>query len=386
MLNNEDMKTQNLTLASISDSALEPENKMVRLENELEMIEDQLAFRTYEREIKRGMAYAAITCLMSTIDQSMQVTGCNLQLFYEKLESSRAIMEKPRKITADPLEELTSLEAEIIEVACNTEDMVDSEPRKILFAETADERINALLFPNLKKLHIRGIGEDFSSCKDLYDFRCLDQLEELEFCLAYQTVDAACFLETITPSGATSQDLLRRLKFSTESPSLPLPPTDDALPHLFLPPPYAFPQRVKNAFSGTSLRWMDLSIVGKLPKLEVLKLENDACLGDEWEVIDQGFPHLKLLLLERLKIRYWRASCDHFPCLERLFLERCLGFDSIPQDVADITTLALINISSCAESVGNSAKQIQQDIQENYGTSVEVTIVRPVKAKNIYFS
>ncbi|XP_070004119.1 putative late blight resistance protein homolog R1B-11 [Nicotiana sylvestris] len=245
----------------------------------------------------------------------------------------------------------------------------------------------SLFFPNLKKLQIRGIGEDFSSCKDLYDFHCLDQLEELEFCLAYRNVDAACFLETLKPSGATSQDLLRRLKFSMESPSLPLLPTDDALPHLLLPPPGAFPQRLKKlAFSGTSLRWMDLSIVGKLPKLEVLKLENDACIGDEWEVVDEGFPYMKLLLLERLKIRYWRASCDHFPCLERLFLERCLGLDSIPQDFADITTLALINISSCAESVGNSAKQIQQDIQDNYGTSVEVTIFRPVKANNIYFS
>ncbi|XP_016513095.1 putative late blight resistance protein homolog R1A-3 [Nicotiana tabacum] len=245
----------------------------------------------------------------------------------------------------------------------------------------------SLLFPNLKKLQIRGIGEDFSSCKELYDFRCLDQLEELEFCLAYRNVDAACFLETVTPSGATSQDLLRRLKFSMESTSLPLLPTDDALPHLLLPPPDAFPQRLKKlAFSGTCLQWMDLSIVGKLPKLEVLKLENDACIGDEWEVVDEGFPYLKLLLLERLKIRYWRASCDHFPCLERLFLERCLGLDSIPQDFTDITTLALINVSSCAESVGNSAKQIQQDIQDNYGTSVEVTIVRHVKAKNIYFS
>ncbi|XP_070034229.1 probable disease resistance RPP8-like protein 4 [Nicotiana tomentosiformis] len=85
------------------------------------------------------------------------------------------------------------------------------------------------------------------------------QLEELEFCLAYRNVDAACFLETITPSGATSQDPLRRLKFSTESPSLPLLPTDDALPHLLLPPPDAFPQRLKKlAFSGTCLQWMDL--------------------------------------------------------------------------------------------------------------------------------
>ncbi|MCD7473295.1 hypothetical protein HAX54_015076 [Datura stramonium] len=53
---------------------------------------------TYIDIEKEGhMAYAAITCLMSTIHQSMQLTGCNLQLIYEKLESLRANLEKPGK-------------------------------------------------------------------------------------------------------------------------------------------------------------------------------------------------------------------------------------------------------------------------------------------------
>ncbi|KAK6774295.1 hypothetical protein RDI58_029534 [Solanum bulbocastanum] len=58
------------------------------------------------------MAYAAITCLMRTIQQSIQLTGCNLQSFYEKFESLRANLEKH----AGDLDALKSLEAEIIEL------------------------------------------------------------------------------------------------------------------------------------------------------------------------------------------------------------------------------------------------------------------------------
>ncbi|XP_059276603.1 putative late blight resistance protein homolog R1A-10 isoform X2 [Lycium ferocissimum] len=204
------------------------------------------------------------------------------------------------------------------------------------------------LFPNLKKLQISGAREDFCIRKDQYDFRYLHQLEELEFNLSNQA--AKCFLDRITPSDST----------------------------LLLPPPDAFPQNLKNLTLKGSffLPWKDLSIVGKLPKLESLQLIN--CRGEEWEVAEEGFPHLKFLKLSKLHMRYWRASSDHFPCLERLFLEICRGLDSIPQEFADITTLTLIDIDQCRESVGNSAKQIQQDIQDNYGGSIDVHIRHPL--------
>ncbi|KAF3652820.1 hypothetical protein FXO38_15911 [Capsicum annuum] len=96
------------------------------------------------------------------------------------------------------------------------------------------------------------------------------------------------------------------------------------VPLLLLPPSDAFPQNPKSlALSGQFfLPWKDLSIVGKLPKLESLKLSYNACEGVEWEVADE-------------------------------------------------------DISYCQESVVNSARQIQQDIQDSYGCSVEVH-TRPV--------
>ncbi|XP_049386717.1 putative late blight resistance protein homolog R1A-10 [Solanum stenotomum] len=229
------------------------------------------------------------------------------------------------------------------------------------------------LFPNLKKLQVFGIPEDFRNRKDLYDFRYLYQLEKLEFGIFYPF--AACSLKNTAPSGSTPQDPLRSQTETLHEETLfgpTAPPTD--VPTLLLPPPDAFPQNLKSlTFRGQfSLAWKDLSIVGKLPKLEVLKLSHNAFIGEEWEVVEEGFPHLKFLCLENVYIRYWRTSSDHFPYLERLFLRNCYYLDSIPRDFADITTLALIDINYCQQSVGNSAKQIQQDIQDNYGSSIEV--------------
>ncbi|MCD7473293.1 hypothetical protein HAX54_015074 [Datura stramonium] len=198
------------------------------------------------------------------------------------------------------------------------------------------------LFPNINKLQICGTPEDFHSHKDLYDFLYLDQLKELEFCLTME----------------------RKRQYTGLAPA----------ESLLLPPANAFPQNLKKlSFSQTYLRWKDLSIVSKLPKLEALTLTYDACIGEEWEGVDEGFPRLKFLLLDYLDIRFWRASSDHFPCLERLFLDCCWNLDSISLDFADITTLALIDIRG-SQSAWNSAKQIQQDMQDNYASSVELHI------------
>ncbi|KAM3320914.1 hypothetical protein P3S67_008116 [Capsicum chacoense] len=147
------------------------------------------------------------------------------------------------------------------------------------------------------------------------------------------------------------------------------------IPHSVLPPPKAFPENLKKlALTNTCLNLEDLRILGKLPKLEALKLKfaSSSYIGTEWEVAEEGFPQLKFLLLNRLNIKYWRASSDQFPCLERLFLEECMNMDSVPEDFAEITTLQLIDIRMCKESVVNSAKKIQQDVEDNYGSSIEV--------------
>ncbi|KAM3344693.1 hypothetical protein P3S68_024402 [Capsicum galapagoense] len=108
-----------------------------------------------------------------------------------------------------------------------------------------------------------------------------------------------------------------------------------------------------------------ISTIQELQKLEVLKLAYDACEGEEWEVVEEGFPHLKLLLLKCINLRYWRASSDQFSYLEKLFLDSCGCLNSIPQDFVEIMTLELIELANCRDTLLNLAHQIQQDIGDN---------------------
>ncbi|KAM3320294.1 hypothetical protein P3S67_007494 [Capsicum chacoense] len=145
------------------------------------------------------------------------------------------------------------------------------------------------------------------------------------------------------------------------------------MPQLVLPRLEAFLENLKKlAFTNTQVNLEDLRIFGKLPKLEALKLRfASSSIGTKGEVVEEGFPRLKFFMLSRLNIRYWRANSDIFPCLERLFLV-CMNMESISEDLPEITTLQLIDIRMCESSVVNFAKKIQQEIENNYGGSIEV--------------
>ncbi|PHT27727.1 hypothetical protein CQW23_32665 [Capsicum baccatum] len=65
-----------------------------------------------------------------------------------------------------------------------------------------------------------------------------------------------------------------------------------------------------------------LDIMAEFPKLEVLKLMDRACLGDEWHPIVRGFTRLKLLLIEDNFLKHWKATDDNFPALSACQFER----------------------------------------------------------------
>ncbi|CDP08037.1 unnamed protein product [Coffea canephora] len=71
------------------------------------------------------------------------------------------------------------------------------------------------------------------------------------------------------------------------------------------------------------LPWSHISAIGRLPNLEVLKLQSDAFEGQTWEMKEGESPRLGFLGLDTLDIVRWNASCDHLPTLERLVLQNC---------------------------------------------------------------
>ncbi|KAM3383384.1 hypothetical protein P3S68_008959 [Capsicum galapagoense] len=130
-----------------------------------------------------------------------------------------------------------------------------------------------------------------------------------------------------------------------------------------------FPATLKKMkLERTYISWLYLDIIAKLPNLEVLKLMGGACRGKEWYPNVRGFTQLKLLLIEYSFLKYWKATNDNFPALERLVLKECSYLKEIPIEFAEIPTLQLIELTRCLSELGKSAARIQQE-QEDLGNN-----------------
>ncbi|KAL8491443.1 hypothetical protein ACS0TY_023171 [Phlomoides rotata] len=129
----------------------------------------------------------------------------------------------------------------------------------------------------------------------------------------------------------------------------------------------AFPRTLKKlTLVGGQLPWKDMSIVGSLPNLQVLKLKNYACYGDAWETRDEEFPQLEFLLIEQSYLENWITENLPLPRLKCLMLHDCPNLREIPECIGEIPTLQVIEVYIENESLVNSATQIQED-QLNYG-------------------
>nr|GLL25315.1 putative late blight resistance protein homolog R1B-17 isoform X4 [Ipomoea trifida] len=187
--------------------------------------------------------------------------------------------------------------------------------------------------PNLKKLGICD-GYDENNLDCFYNFVHLGQLEELS---------------------------IRRWKFNH------IPCSDITWATSFLP------NLKKLKFFSTSLAWSDMRLIGMVPNLEVLKLINAIASEDTmWEPSEEGFRQLKRLVIVDTYLERWNAVGDNFPVLECLELRNCYSLQEIPSGFAEITTLALIQLNWCQDSVLASAKLIQEEQYNNYGNALLV--------------
>lgn len=142
-----------------------------------------------------------------------------------------------------------------------------------------------------------------------------------------------------------------------------------------------FPPTLKKlTLRGCQLPWYQMTILCKLPKLEVLKLKDYAFQGSEWEPTDhERFQQLKFLLLDGTDLIHWKASSIQFPKLESLVLKNCYCLYEIPDDVAEIPTLQFIELYHCSSSADDSANRIQEE-QHNMG--IDDLVVRIHKFYN----
>lgn len=112
-------------------------------------------------------------------------------------------------------------------------------------------------------------------------------------------------------------------------------------------------------------------MIRQLDNLEVLKLREQAFMGNRWHMKlgKEEFRNLKFLELSNLDIRQWRGSnIDPFPCLEGLVVQDCYRLLEVPLCLGRTTTLQMIELRQCSDSVKKLAKDIVEE-QENWGNN-----------------
>ncbi|XP_049397403.1 putative late blight resistance protein homolog R1A-3 [Solanum stenotomum] len=138
---------------------------------------------------------------------------------------------------------------------------------------------------------------------------------------------------------------------------------------------FNFPWNLRKlTLSRFCLPWDQISIIGELPNLEVLKLLTKAFEGSLWEVRDVQFLTLKLLILDTLDLEEWHFSDKALPCLERLELQKCKKLKKIPFSIGDIPTLKEIEVKWCNQSIEELALNIQNEQEENGNYMFKVII------------
>nr|GMD45252.1 putative late blight resistance protein homolog R1B-8 [Ipomoea batatas] len=123
-----------------------------------------------------------------------------------------------------------------------------------------------------------------------------------------------------------------------------------------------FPRRLRKlTLSGTLFQWNDMTVLGLLEKLKVLKLDDNAFSGEHWNLSsDVIFKGLQYLRMGKMNLITWTAVDleKSFPVLESLVLRNCISLETIPQDFANMDSLEVMELFDVSESVSDFAREI----------------------------
>ncbi|XP_047948903.1 putative late blight resistance protein homolog R1B-17 [Salvia hispanica] len=123
----------------------------------------------------------------------------------------------------------------------------------------------------------------------------------------------------------------------------------------------------KLSLRNSGLLWGDLTTIGSLPNLQVLKLNDGYMVGEPKWTPDEGmFVRLKYLKIKYYELVEWNAQSSHFPVLESLVLVGLSKLSEIPSGIGEIPTLRYIYLKHCSMSAAISAVRIAEE-QEEYG-------------------
>ncbi|XP_073295600.1 putative late blight resistance protein homolog R1A-10 isoform X2 [Primulina huaijiensis] len=131
----------------------------------------------------------------------------------------------------------------------------------------------------------------------------------------------------------------------------------------------------KLTLRGVPFPWENMTIIGSLPDLQVLKIvENGIERNSEWTTMEGQFLRLKHFYSSLDYLVKWEVEKDHLPSLESLILKNVWSIDEIPYGLGDIDSLLLIELLLCGKSLVNSAMRIQEQQHENGNYAFQVSL------------
>lgn len=155
--------------------------------------------------------------------------------------------------------------------------------------------------------------------------------------------------------GLDKLDKLEKLKLVNDL--LTGPGSGGKLPRL--PQTYKFPPNLRSlTLYATFLDWEHMSTLGKLDKLEVLKLKENAFMGERWKTNAGEFRSLEVLHIERTDLVIWEAEANHFPRLRCLVLRNCEKLLEVPKSLGEVLTFQRLDLKRVAKSAATSARRI----------------------------
>ncbi|XP_031101753.1 uncharacterized protein LOC116005647, partial [Ipomoea triloba] len=134
-----------------------------------------------------------------------------------------------------------------------------------------------------------------------------------------------------------------------------------------------FPKRLRKfTLSGTLFQWSDMTVLGSLEELEVLKLDDNAFSGELWDLNSNViFKGLKYLRIGNTNLVTWTAVVEKsFPILESLVLKNCISLENMPQDFANVDSLKVVELFDVSERIADFAREICE--QRHGKTNVKI--------------
>ncbi|XP_060183635.1 putative late blight resistance protein homolog R1A-3 isoform X3 [Lycium barbarum] len=128
----------------------------------------------------------------------------------------------------------------------------------------------------------------------------------------------------------------------------------------------------KLTLANTRFSWSDANRLAQLESLEVLKLKENAFLGESWEPEIGGFSTLQVLRIERSELESWVASNLNFPILRHLILISCDKLKAVPLELADIPNFQEMRLDNTSKSAVKSAKEIESKKLKGENLDIEL--------------